>query len=99
MQNPNSAVDIEVAGYQQQLKDANELFDSSVARSISERYVQLLTSTDIERRSILYECGNGRSVDGSPFALFSYLAAKRGFSKYQHYWVVNDAVEIGRAHV
>lgn len=93
MQNPNSAVDIEVAGYQQQLKDANELFDSSVARSISERYVQLLTSTDIERRSILYECGNGRSVDGSPFALFSYLAAKRGFSKYQHYWVVNDALE------
>lgn len=93
MQNPDSATEIEVAGYQQQLKEANKLFDSSVTRGISESYIQYLMSTDIERRSILYECDKGRSVDGSPFALFSYLTTKRRFSKYQHYWVVNDAIE------
>lgn len=52
-------------------------------------YAQYLETSDIQKKSILYQSGDGTGMTGGPLAMFQYLIAEKEFQKYQHIWIIS----------
>ena len=54
------------------------------------RYANMYAKTEVDKRYVLYQVRDGKSMTDSPFAIFQYMLNDKAYKKFQHVWVVDN---------
>lgn len=66
----------------------------SYYRRIVDTYTKYYLSEKVEKKTVLYESRDGKSLTDSPFAIFEYLLATDIEHEYTHIWSVTESSEL-----
>ncbi|HCM89448.1 MULTISPECIES: CDP-glycerol glycerophosphotransferase family protein [Vagococcus] len=66
----------------------------SYYRRIVDTYTKYYLSEKVEKKTVLYESRDGKSLTDSPFAIFEYLLATDKEREYTHIWSVTESSEL-----
>ncbi|MGX7025480.1 CDP-glycerol glycerophosphotransferase family protein [Vagococcus hydrophili] len=66
----------------------------SYYRKTVDSYTKYFVSEKVEKKTVLYESRDGKSLTDSPFAIFEYLLSVDPEQEYTHIWSVTESSEM-----